>query len=196
MPRDDEPDERARSIRQRVPRTLADVDLGEAGGRVLLREVGEPLAAVGDPQSEILHRRVMTHEQHRGHVGGDAAQPIEEDVRVEGVQVGLDADLDLGAERGQHPAERLACSQGRRAQDELRMDALSAEVVPDPIGCPLTAGCERAILVAQTRIAPARLGVTQQPEAHRWSLARGRPPAQGGSTYPSAGSMTPVGHDI
>ena len=60
------------------------------------------------------------------------------------------------------------------------MDPFGVEVVAHPGSCSLAAGRERSILVAQTLIAPARFGVTQQPEAHRSSLALARHPAQEG----------------
>src|SRR6187402_2638763 len=60
------------------------------------------------------------------------------------------------------------------------MDPLGVEVVAHPGSCPLAPRRERSILIAQTLIAPARFGVTQQPEAHRSSLPLVRPSPQEG----------------
>jgi hypothetical protein len=98
---------------------------------------------------------------------GNAAQALEQGARTRRVELRLDPHRGR-AEGRLEPLERLAGSARRRTQDELRLDALLAEIAGDRLRRAPPATRQRAIKIGEIRILPTRLRVPEQIEApHR-----------------------------
>src|SRR5262249_11055646 len=64
----------------------------------------------------------------------------------------------------QQELERLARARGRRAEDELGLDAEGAEMLGDSLRVAPAARRERPLVIRESRIVPARLRVPEEVE--------------------------------
>ena len=102
---------------------------------------------------------------------GNAPQPPEQCGCVRGVEVAL--DQNGGRAQGRlDPLERLARPSRRGAQDELRLDAVVAQVAGDRLRRAAAAAGEWAIVVGEAGVLPARLRVAQEVEVLHRALRR------------------------
>ena len=118
----------------------------------------------GQGEREVLHRGVVTHEHHRGGGGGDAAEALEQLLRRGAVQPVLDEDPRPRGERRPDQVEGLASAAGGGAEHELRRDPALAEKLRHRGRRAPAARGERAVVVGELLVRPARLGVTEQVE--------------------------------
>jgi len=72
---DHEPGELAWRLADLVPGSRRELDLGQRGGRVLLRELVQPVPAGGEHDGKVLDRRVVTGLEHTSGWNPGAAAP-------------------------------------------------------------------------------------------------------------------------
>ena len=124
----------------------------------------------GEKAHQLLQPRVVADHHHRGDGRGDRVEAREQIRGRRAVELGLDAD-GAASEGRLDARERLPRALRRGAEHQLGLDARLAEVTADRLGrAPAPAG-ERAVVIGERRLLPARLRVTQEIEA---PLAHGR----------------------
>ena len=101
----------------------------------------------------------MPDYEHRAHAVVHLPQPFDQGVEARAVEIVLEQDLHVARQHGQECSERLPRADGRRAEDEVGRDALAADVIGDAGGRLLPARRERALVVGEALVVPARLCV-------------------------------------
>ena len=108
----------------------------------------------GKQQQEFHEARVVPHEHRLVDLVGKCSDAVEERVYRGRVQSDLERHGGL-AEAGKHPLQRLLCTHGVRADDELRANAVLLCPTSDSLCRLATPWCERAVAVAERRIVPS-----------------------------------------
>lgn len=105
----------------------------ERRGRELGLELAPRWRRGGEVEGELLDRRVVADDHHRGDVVRHPAQALEEDPRARAVELGL-VSHGHRPERRLDTRERLSRAARRRAQHELGRDLMLAQVPRDRTG--------------------------------------------------------------
>jgi hypothetical protein len=117
-------------------------------------------AVAGELQREILDPGVVADQHRRLDLVGDAVEHREQLSGGRGVELGLDAHLDLGREPD--PLQRLTRALRGRAQHQPGRDALGAHALADRLRGAPPALRQRPVVVGEPRLVPARLRVAEE----------------------------------
>ncbi len=141
-----------------------------------------PADGLGEGEREHLHPGVVADQHHGPDIVRSAAQALEQLIAARPVHLALDLDRRR-PERRLDPLQRLARTSRRRAQHQLWLDPLLAQVPGKHLRRAAPTAGERAVVIERAGL-PARLRVPQQvDEPHRAIVTTCRP---GGSPRPLA----------
>jgi hypothetical protein len=116
---------------------------------------------------EILQAWVVRDQEHGACPLWQFAETRQQLVGARGIQSVLDLD-HVVSERGADQLQRLARTLGRRAEDELELDPLAAQMRGQLLACLPSPRCKWPFVVGEPGLVPARLRVAQEVQvSHR-----------------------------
>ena len=135
-------------------------------------------SVAGEKARQLLQSRVVADHHHRPDGRRNLVEACEQIGGPRTVELGFDA-YRASSECRLDALECLPRAPRRGAQHQLGLDALLAKVTADRLGRTPAPARERAIVIGEPRLLPARLRVTQEIEAplgHAHDCTRGRWP--------------------
>ncbi len=118
---------------------------------------GELTPASGKVQGQVLKGRVVPDQQDRVDLVTHVPQTVQELVRRGAVELGLDLNLAGGRDQ----VKCLARPERGRAEHQRDRDLLAPQVSADPLRRFAPAWRQRAIVIGEPRVVPARLRMAQ-----------------------------------
>ena len=167
-------DRRSPSRRMQLrPASRRKIDDRETAGRQSFVEAfaGLDVARRDQERRDIMHTRIVADHQQGRLRGLGLAQYRQDAVAGSVVEAVLEAHDRLARQRLQHPVPGFSCAPGGRDQHAVGDERVPGQVGANPGGVFVTAGSERALMVALTRLGLFGLGMSKQHQAHGRAVA-------------------------